>query len=176
MHEGNCTNVEYRELDPLGFFGYRVGNDGSIWTNSSGHWKRMKPGGKRYLHVMLCPGRVTRGIGDLVLTLFVGPRPVGMQVCHFPNKDINDNRLCNLRWGTAKSNQADRLIHGTNLRGDDCPASVLTSSQVIEIRKRYSMGGVTLKYLGEEYGVTKHAIFRVVKLLNWKHVPDTPTP
>jgi len=93
-----------------------------------------------------------------------------MDICHFPNRDKADNRLCNLRYGTRKENQADRLVHGTNLRGDTCPASLLCSEQVIEIRRRHAAGCVTLVELGKEYGVTKHAIFRIVKGYNWRHL------
>ena len=47
----------------------------------------------------------------IVLSAFVGPCPDGMQTLHI-NGDRKDNRLENLRWGTAKENRADVVKHG----------------------------------------------------------------
>lgn len=44
----------------------------------------------------------------LVLESFVGPCPDGMEGCHAPDKDTENNALWNLRWDTHKSNVADR--------------------------------------------------------------------
>ena len=48
----------------------------------------------------------------LVLTAFRGPCPIGMQCCHFPERDPGNNRVDNLRWGTHADNVADRRAHG----------------------------------------------------------------
>lgn len=55
-------------------------------------------------------------IHKLVLTSFVGPCPDGMEACHFPDRDVTNNRLDNLRWDTHSNNEADKLIHGTDNR------------------------------------------------------------
>lgn len=52
-------------------------------------------------------------IHRLVLMTFVGPPPEGMQGCH-GDGDPTNNRLSNLRWGTASDNAQDRLRHGVN--------------------------------------------------------------
>lgn len=167
-------SVEYRIIQ--GFPGYRVGDDGSVWTQFlSGHsictniWKRMKPSGKRYLKVMLCPGRKCFSIQTLVLEAFVGSCPPGMQACHFPNRDTTDNRLCNLRWGTPTENQADRAKHGTDIHGEQHYLTHLTEDAVREIRRRHMLGE-SLTALGAEFAITKHAVFRIVKRINWKHI------
>lgn len=49
----------------------------------------------------------------LVLEAFVAPRPDGMVCCH-NNGDPADNRVENLRWGTASDNMQDSLKHGTH--------------------------------------------------------------
>jgi hypothetical protein len=67
----------------------------------------------------------------VVLEAFVGPRPEGHQACH-GNGDRKDNRLSNLRWGTAKENQADREAHGT--RYGRAPGRRLSAAQVARIR------------------------------------------
>lgn len=47
----------------------------------------------------------------IVLEAFVGPRPPGMECCHF-NDDRSDNRLENLRWDTSSSNRLDAVRNG----------------------------------------------------------------
>lgn len=59
----------------------------------------------------------------LVLEAFVGPRPAGMEGCHW-NDDPADNRLRNLRWDTRSANVRDSVRNGTHhmARRTNCPA------------------------------------------------------
>lgn len=52
-------------------------------------------------------------VHSLVAAAFIGPRPEGLQVCH---KDGNRENPAadNLRYGTPRSNAADKIGHGTN--------------------------------------------------------------
>lgn len=52
-------------------------------------------------------------VGYLVLITFIGPRPKGKQVCHYPDRNPSNNNLGNLRWGTPKQNYSDAVKHGT---------------------------------------------------------------
>lgn len=52
-------------------------------------------------------------IHSLVLEAFVGPRPYGMEGCHW-NDDPADNRLANLRWDTRSANIKDSVRNGTH--------------------------------------------------------------
>jgi hypothetical protein len=55
-----------------------------------------------------------RKVHQLVLEAFVGPRPFPeAQTLHI-NGDSGDNRLENLKWGTAKENGRDKSNHGSN--------------------------------------------------------------
>lgn len=59
-------------------------------------------------------GKIFRkAISTLVLEAFVGPRPRGMECCHFPDRSPKNNRLRNLRWDTPAANVADAVKHGT---------------------------------------------------------------
>lgn len=126
------NTVTFRDVP--GYPGYRVGDDGSVWscrkhwglaynkgTTSylSNTWRKLKPGigSAGHLIVTLCPGRHTRSVHQLVLEAFVGPCPPGMQCRHFPDRNPANNHLSNLQWGTPKQNAADRVIHGTNGNG-----------------------------------------------------------
>ena len=64
----------------------------------------------------------TRLVHHIVLEAFVGPRPEGMEACHWDG-DASNNRLANLRWDTHRSNEADKLRHGTWVNADkvECP-------------------------------------------------------
>lgn len=49
-------------------------------------------------------------VHDMVLAAFVGPKPAGLEVCHW-NGIRGDNRLDNLRYDTRKANAQDRERH-----------------------------------------------------------------
>ena len=51
----------------------------------------------------------------VVAYLFIGPRPPGLMVLH-NNGDFRDNRVVNLRYGTAMENFEDAVRHGTRKR------------------------------------------------------------
>lgn len=57
-----------------------------------------------------------------------------------------------------------------HLKGEQIGSHKLTESAVVDIRKRYSAGGITLQQLADEYEVDKTQIQRVVKRISWRHV------
>ena len=57
--------------------------------------------------------RATSNVQKLVLAAFVGPRPEGYQTRHLDGDKLN-NRLENLRYGTARENILDQVRHGTH--------------------------------------------------------------
>ena len=130
--------------DVVGFPGYCVGDDGSIWSRHRGEWAPMKltldRGG--YLRVSFMKNRrnVNRAVSKIVLEAFVGPPPNGMEACHFPDRSRTNNRLGNLRWDTRTGNMADQLIHGTRSRGEKVNGSKLSKSDVASIREARSKG------------------------------------
>ena len=96
---------------------------------------------------------------------FVGPLPAGMHACHkcdFPS-------CCNpehLFPGTAKDNAQDAARKGRN----GAPKK-LTPDQVDDIRRRYAIGGVIMRELADEYGVSKNTVMHAIRGQNYKH-PD----
>lgn len=185
MAESQST-VTYRDLTPHGFPGYRVGDDGSVWTA----WKQVGRGtglgskrvlGDTYrrlkLHVERPSGYHTVGIGGrtirvhtLVLTAFVGPRPPGMEACHCPDRDPSNNRLDNLRWDTHSANMMHRVEQGTHNRGERHPNTHLTDVEVMRIRELYATGNYTQKQLGDQYGVNRETVSNIVRRVYWKHL------
>jgi DNA-binding XRE family transcriptional regulator len=98
-----------------------------------------------------------------VWELTYGPIPKGMKVCH----DC-DNPSCvnpeHLFLGTQKDNMQDAVRKGRMYQ----PKVKLTGAQVVEIRERYAIGGITQRELGEEFGVDRRTVTQVVTGANWK--------
>jgi len=59
---------------------------------------------------------ITFYVHEAVMTAFVGPRPVDLEVCHW-NGNPADNRLANLRYDTRKANALDAQRHKKERRG-----------------------------------------------------------
>jgi hypothetical protein len=137
--------VEFRPV--VGAQWYRVGSDGSVWTClerfvltqrrgstmvASDTWRRLNPTVNSGRYVVYVAGR-TRGVGRMVLEAFVGPCPPGHECCHFPDRDIVNCALSNLRWGTRKANAHDKELHGTTARGER--NGTISEATVQEVRR-----------------------------------------
>lgn len=55
-------------------------------------------------------------------------------------------------------------------RGELVGSAKLTEAKVREMRALYAAGGISIKNLGLQFGVTQHAAYKVVKRQSWKHV------
>lgn len=104
----------------------------------------------------------------IVLETFVGLRPEGFH-CRHLNGVKTDNRLVNLRWGTAKENGEDRVRHGTSPKGINHPGAKLNEEQVIQIRAIHA-GGATCQSIADQYGLCNATISNIVKRRSWGHV------
>lgn len=109
----------------------------------------------------------TKYVHSLVAETFIGKRPEGMMCCHNDGDETN-NASDNLRWATPKSNQQDRVKHGTDVRGLKHPKAKVSDEQVGEILKRLK-GGEKGIHLAGEYGVSAALIssFKKGNLRTW---------
>lgn len=152
----------YRRLSFLGFPQYRVGRDGSFWrfTMTRG-WKRRRTNSVGV--VGLNRGKVLKmhTLGSLVLRAFVGPPPPKMECCHFPDRDVLNNNLTNLRWDTHRSNMLDRRKHGTET------VAKINQQKADRIRKLYATGAFTMRELGDLYGLTVGTIHPIIHRKTW---------
>lgn len=133
---------------------------------------KLSPGTRGYLRVNLTSqvGRVQMfRVHRLVLLAFVGPCPDGMEARHL-NGIKTDNRADNLAWGTPEQNRQDNRDLGVYERGEGHTQVKLTETQVREIRHRHAAGGVLLRELAEEFGVTPTNINAILSRRSWKHV------
>lgn len=78
-------------------------------------------------------------VHSLVLIAFSGQRPKDMDCLHI-NGVSSDNRLENLRWGTAKENMQDKVRHGTQGFGEKHQNAKYTAEKVRELRRMVSAG------------------------------------
>lgn len=72
-----------------------------------------------------------------------------------------------LLWKTPTENAADKIGHGTSLRGTKNHRAKLNSRQVLAIREEYARGGTSYARLAEKYGVSTGAIASIVRRENW---------
>lgn len=186
MQSNDTTPVEYRPIE--GFPGYRVGNDGSVWScwkhegirgrgRGKGSrfvigevWKALKFGkqkdGRNGVVLSRNSKRYNRKVHRLVLEAFVGPCPEGMECRHFPDRDPANNRLGNLQWGTKKENAVDRATHGTQRHGTQLHMTKLSEADVMRIIERLDSGEAQAS-IAKFYRVRQSAIGSINIGLTW---------
>jgi hypothetical protein len=118
-------------------------------------------------------GRTLRA-SHLSWTLHHGPVPDRLWVLHRcdtppcvnPDHLFLGNRSDNMRDAAAKG-RLDQQLNPLRRRAARSP---FTPDDVRSVRSRYAGGGITMEQLGSEFGVTKHAIWRIVHRLNWSDI------
>jgi hypothetical protein len=176
--EDSIVAVRYVEVDWAP--GYRVGDDGTVWSRrtSSMHgkmsdsWRRLKhkkyP--KGYQSINLIAGGVQRHkfVHRLVLESFVGPCPYGMECRHLDGNPSN-NSLANLKWDTPANNAADKVAHGTKVQGSKARNSVTNESEVLVI-KRLLRVGLKQTVIAYAFGLNVAVINGISSGKRWNHV------
>lgn len=98
-----------------------------------------------------------------------GPIKNGLHVCH-----KCDNRKCvnpdHLFLGNIQDNMNDKLLKGRQPRGEKCYNSKLNELNVLEIRKLYATKTITMKKIGEKFGVSMSSIRQLLSGRSWYHV------
>ncbi len=175
----HMDRVKYRPV--TGFLGYRVGDDGSVWScwkrvgfgkvAMSSTWRRksisINKSGRCIVMLSVKDKSYSRQVHRLVLTAFVGPCPPGMECCHEDGNPLN-NRLSNLRWDTKEANGRDAARHGKN-RGERNGQAVLTETEVVALRRDYAEG-MSRKELSMKYKLTVTGVDNVTHNRVWRHL------
>ena len=104
-----------------------------------------------------------------------GPIPDGMKVLHHC-----DNPPCvnpeHLFLGSLKDNTQDMLEKGRHSlpidhsQGEKNPGAKLTEKQVVEMRNRYSLGGVTQQQLADHYNVCNALVSFIITRKLWRNI------
>ncbi len=155
-----------------GWPGYFATGDGDIFStrNHGRHYgkskklKRLRPSPDKngYLGLTLCKDKKRHDcqVHLLILLTFNGPRPVGLQARHL-NGQNQDNRACNLKWGTQSENSNDKRIHGTMPYGDKHPNAKLNAQQIEQLRLE-AKEGRPLNKLARDFGLGESTVGRIV--------------
>lgn len=101
--------------------------------------------------------------------LAYGEIPEGKMVCHRCNNSLCVNPA-HLYAGTAQENVNDAVVCGHQIHGMSHHQHKLTDDQVREIRRLYADPKLTCKSIASLYGVSLHAIWRIVTRKNWRHI------
>lgn len=110
-------------------------------------------------------GKAVR-VHRLILTLTVGDPPNPKHQA----RHLCGNSLCcnpkHLAWGTAKQNSDDKILHGTEPKGEIHGHSKLTAREVINIKHRLE-AGESVRQIARSYGVSEGAVRRIKNGKSW---------
>lgn len=165
--------------------GYRVDKQGRVWSSwwrsnsirrhRLRQWWQMSSTtvpvkGYRYLVVVLINGKkkCRMAVHKFVLTAFSGPPGPGQQARHL-NGNSFDNRLVNLKWGTAQENMEDIVRHGRRRYGERNPSHKLTEKDVLEILECKKRGESPTE-VAKRYSVSDFCIGCIYRGKTWKYL------
>ena len=149
---------------------YSIGSDGSVWSEKRKSKKQLRAWvHKGYEWVSLDGSHYP--VHRLVLEVFVGPRPLGLECLHI-NGVKTCNALANLRWGTHAENFADQVVHGTNKlnRGGRHSAGIgrkINRRDAKEIRRLHALGVASQRAIARQYEISQSMVSRIVTTKNW---------
>lgn len=164
----------------IGFPGYRVGDDGTVWSRWIPHggrkgklrmaWRQLHPTKRKgnHLFVSLCHRGQQKSIAvhRLVLEAFCGLCPSGFEGRHLNGNSL-DNRAQNLTWGSHIQNCRDGRRHRSYRCGESHYCAKLTAIQVIEIRRCLAAGESPCQLI-RRYPVVRNTIRRLRSPASWR--------
>ncbi len=111
---------------------------------------------------------VTTRVHKMVIETFCGPRPSSRHQAAHNDGSRENNRASNLRWALPEENQADRILHGTDLRGSEISGAVLSEENIPVIR-RLREQHVPLSVIARAFMVSESTISLVALGKTWRH-------
>lgn len=132
--------------------------------------KRLKHGLDKRIHYALrCSGKtINRSAHRLVLTMFKGTCPEGMQGSHIDGNLLN-NHIDNLKWETPLQNTRRKKDHGTQIYGSKNVLAKLTETDIPKIKKMYKQGDTQTK-IAKLFGISTSIISGIIAGKRWHHV------
>lgn len=128
--------------------------------------------GRGYLRVPLCNlgKEFTVSVHKLVAEAFLGDRPDGWQINHIDGNKAN-NCFLNLEYVTPQENMDHAVANGllNPCRGELSGQSVLTSSEVLQIRKLL-LQKLTSASIARSFGVSRTTIDNIKHGKVWSHI------
>ena len=109
-----------------------------------------------------------RSIHRLVATVFIENPDNKPYVCHI-NGNSFDNRVDNLKWGTPKENNFDKIAHGTYQYGEKNPGVKLNNDIVSKIKSMYKEG-IRICEISKYLKVNANTVKNITSGRDWKHI------
>ena len=140
---------------------YLISSDGKVYSTKSNRYIKQHKHHKGYAIVRLSyeGKRKNVRVHRLIAKAFI-PNPNNYPIVRHLNDNKEDNRMCNLAWGTNSDNMKDMFSNGykSHLRH-------LSEEQISEIKCKYSTGNYTYKTLAELYGVASYVVGYAIRTL-----------
>lgn len=123
--------------------------------------------GRRGDAVVLHDGRM-RSASRVMCEEVHGPAPDERYECAHScgNGHLGCMNPRHLRWDTRSGNHADKVIHGTDNRGEKHPLAKLSTEQV----KRILHGGEGAATLSVDLGVSRTTVWAIRRGIIWRHL------
>lgn len=149
----------------------RVVNGGSGMRRLPGQIRKQSIGSHGYSVVSMSKEgeRKVYCVNRLVLMAFNnGPWVSRQDACH-NDGDRQNNKLSNLRWDTRAGNSADRITHGTQVRGSKTGNARLNEAKVTVIKEALRRGERQVD-LARAHDVAIETIHSIKAGKSWRHV------
>jgi hypothetical protein len=158
------------------FPNYCVTKGGRVWSkprrgsSKNGKWLKQIIDSSGYLHINLYNNRGRRRypIHHVVLNVFVGLCPIGMECRHLDGNKKN-NKLNNLNWGTHSENAKDMVKHNKLIGERKCNHK-LAVPDVRMIVYMYRTGLFFMQEIADIYDISKQLVWQIIHRKAWKHV------
>jgi hypothetical protein len=120
-------------------------------------WKELKPWSHKSGHLYVSLDGHNRQVHRLVLSVFSGVCPAGLDCRHIDGNATN-NRASNLAWGTRAENEADKKLHGTGNEGAKHYAAKLCDFDALaarELRRRHPGRSGVVRFVSRWFGISQ---------------------
>lgn len=129
----------------------------------------------RCMALIESPGRARqKHLHQWIALAFFGEREANQQVRHLDG-DKGNNRVSNLKYGTALENAMDRTTHGTQTRGETHPRNKLSEADVLTIRDALERG-VPNKACALVFNVNQSLINKIKTREAWSWLNPSQSP
>lgn len=158
-----------------GFPGYSIDPNGVVYGKTGAPMSpQIHPIGYLALGLWVSGKRTTKRIHNLVASAWLPPKPSCRHEVAHNNGNKLDNRSSNLRWALHVENGADMVAHGRSTQGVRHP-NVKINELIVKNVRAVASSGVTYKEVGEQFGLSRQHIRKIVAGLLWGHIPGAIT-